>query len=209
MNEETSGYIEINKTLSIRFTSDEAEFINENYERISATPERITYRDFFFLAVQKAVSRVMPKIPATARPEDATEIETLRAQLQDAKAELDVKLAFIDQITERNVALDQEIDRLTQLIDQHAGAINAQNSQIAQQAQALEAAGRMSENTLTLCNMQPIETALLTEYARLMNATPKEVLVEKLFIPTVWQGPGDYIPHLNSAAKRKIREAFQ
>jgi type III secretory pathway component EscV len=190
------------KPVSIRFTADEAEFINENYERVADTPERITYRDFFFAAVQKSVSRVTPKVPAAPSPEDAKEIESLRVQLQEAKAELDGKLAFIDEITQRNVNLDMEVDRLTQQAEQQAATIDAK------EREAAEKAG-LPSRTLVLENMQDVETALVMEYARLMGITPKEALIEKLFVPTVWHGPGDYIPRLTGAAKRKIREAFQ
>lgn len=53
-------FVDHAKPVTVRFTSDEAEFINENYEHISDTPERISYRDFFISAVQKSVSRLTP-----------------------------------------------------------------------------------------------------------------------------------------------------
>jgi hypothetical protein len=195
-------FIDHAKPVTVRFTADEAEFIHENYERITDTLERVTRREFFFAAVQKSVSRVTPKVSAAPRPEDLREIESLRAQLQETKAELDGKMAFIDEITARNADLDQEVDRLTLLAEQHSAEAAER------EREAAEKAG-LPSRILLLENMQDVETALVMEYARLMGITPKEVLIEKLFVPTVWYGPGDYIPRLNGAAKRKIREAFQ
>ncbi len=201
------NFVDHTRPISIRFTADEAEFINENYERITDTPERVTNRDFFFSAVQKAVSRIAPKASASAV--DVTpytkEIEMLRAQLAEANALLESKQIAIDEITQRNVELDQDNDRSTELIAELERQINENN----RREQAMEAASRVKEGALILEDMQPVETALVMEYARIMQTTPKVVLVEKLFTPTVWHGPGDYIPRLNSAAKRKIREAFQ
>jgi myosin heavy subunit len=247
-------FIDQTRTVSIRFTPEEMEFINENYELISGTPERITYRDFFFLAIQKAVSRIAPRVAIEPRPEDVKQMETLRAQLavaeqlmeskqadidglrsqlaeasqllesrqavidenggiqsqlDEANQLLESKQAAIDEITLRNVELDQEVDRLNLLTEQYREQAAVRERESDMREQAMEAASRVKEGTLILEDMQPVETALVMEYARLMQTTPKAVLVEKLFTPTVWHGPGDYIPRLTGAAKRKIRETFQ
>jgi hypothetical protein len=197
------------KPASFRLAPDEIDFINENYEYIAETPEWVSQRVFFFTAVQKAVSRIAPKVPAVDITPYTGEIETLKAQLQEALTDIENKTAFIDEITRKNVELDQESYRLAERINELNEQLTGINKEALQHEQALEAACRVKEGTLILEDMLPVEIALINEYAKMMQTTPKAVLVEKLFTPTVWHGPGDYIPRLTGAAKRKIREAFE
>lgn len=64
-------------TLSARFDEAEMEFVNENYEEITGSQERITFKDFLIRAVTKAVNKVNN---SPSRKQDTERIKELEIQ---------------------------------------------------------------------------------------------------------------------------------
>lgn len=71
---------------TVRISPSELEFIQENYEAIADTSEKIGFSKFFMSAVTKAVSSVRPKTMEIFK--DTPETSALLSALQDENARL-------------------------------------------------------------------------------------------------------------------------
>ncbi len=96
---------------TVRLTKAELDFVDEVYEDIAGTPERIPIKNFFIKAVTLASSVIKPKevLKEVSKTEDIAEIEALKQQVETLKEE-NAQLVALKALAEEKATENQEED---------------------------------------------------------------------------------------------------
>lgn len=187
MNENKRIFVPESNQLSARFSAEEANFIEENYELIMGNTDKVPQARFIMNCITKAVSNIKPNV---SKQEDLQLIKKLELSNNSLLEEIQKKDELILQY-------QKDIDELTKSInkkDEDIAGFNEsltkleiEKSNIYQELTSK----KLPENSVVL-NLSKKEKFILKVICEKMELTEKQVLVDNLFIPLQRIGLHDF-----------------
>ena len=212
---------------SFKLSVDEASYVQENWEAIAETKEKIFLREFFLKAVKKALAN------KTQSPDTATQSATENQRVNELENQLRIANQTAADLREQLTELENRVNspdtdpensvnnELLERIAELEATAN-ENGEIAtrlqQENEDLKADNAIMQERLSKNPATPVNTG---ENQRLLQLTPKEdfilnavcerlktdaktVLIDKMFMPFIYKGPQDFykIPFSQSALEQ-------
>lgn len=219
-----------NQVNGFKLYQDEAELFDDNYENIVGNIEKPSLRKFILSAVNKAIANVTTDNQSL--PTENERINDLENQLRIANqnaADLQEQLTNVlnsqnapDETTESETltALKEQIQQLENTANENAeiaSRLQLINDDLRADNEILK--NRKPENSPTPVNIEgnninlsltDKEEYLLKEVCERLQKHPKEVLINLMFVPFIYNGPMDFfkIPFSNSGL-RKLDEHYK
>lgn len=189
----------------VNLNPEQLDEVNSTYELITGSDEQLTFKEYFFAVLRKAIS------VAKAEPADNSPlINELQEEMDQLRLQLDNEINARKQLENDNAALMQEKQDLNNVNEELKQAIEAALTREPEPiAEALMPGAGQLIVTLTPFENHLIEKVAEMESQRVNEPITFESLLKRVFFKFVIDGPGDYFRRpFKDRELKEIRQKF-